>query len=113
MATLETIEVGVGELKGSVTTLIGKVDKVNNSVVAIEERCVARGETIESLKKTLYGEDGASGLVAKQIVAKQVCKNMLKNKSRLHEWTLRIVPPVVVAVVLVIIFAVYKHVASS
>lgn len=83
----------------------GKLDDLLISVAAINERCIARGQTIDGHGRTLYGDDGAGGLVAKQNEVNLHLKNMNGVAKDRKEWAKSIAAPVIAALLVSAIMA--------
>lgn len=73
----------------------GKLDMIITSIATIKQRCVDRGKTIDGHRKTLYGNDGTGGVVAKQsqVVQRLDCMNKVETTKK--EWAMRIMGPII------------------
>ncbi len=81
----------------SLEIMDGKLDKIIESIATIEQRCVDRGKTIEGHRKTLYGNDGTAGVVAKVNTLNGI--NTTKQK-----WAMRIIGPIISALIIAALF---------
>jgi len=77
-----------------------KLDTVITSIATINQRCIDRGRTIDGHGKTLYGNDGTGGVVAK------VNTLNTANKTR-KEWAMQIVSPIISALIVAAIFGLF------
>jgi len=78
---------------------------IKQEIATINQRCVDRGRAIDGHQKTLYGADGAGGVVAKQNKTIDRLDRMNGTASKKDEWLYRIISPVIVGVVLGIVYA--------
>lgn len=82
-----------------------KLDTVITSIATINQRCLDKGKTINGHGMTLYGPDGAGGIVVKQNEVNLRLKNMNGvNKDR-KDWLKSIIAPVIAALLISVIFA--------
>jgi hypothetical protein len=84
----------------SLEEMDGKLDRIITSVAKIEQRCIDRGVTIDGHRKTLYGNDGTGGVVAKVNTLNGI--NTTKEK-----WAMRIIGPIISALVIAALFGLF------
>ena len=84
----------------SLEIMDGKLDKIIKSIATIEQRCVDRGRTMDGHRKTLYGENGLGGVVAKVNTLNGI--NTTKK-----EWAMKILGPIISAFVIAALFGLF------
>lgn len=78
----------------------GKLDTIITNIATINQRCVDRGRVLDGHGKTLYGENGLGGVVAKVTTLNGA------NTTR-KEWAMRIISPIISAVLVAAIFGLF------
>ena len=78
MATLESIEAVLGLTQETLHNLCEQVKTANGNIATIKQKCFDRGVKLDGFNKSLYGEDGLSGVVGKQI---KVMQELEMNRS--------------------------------
>ena len=86
-------------------TMDGKLDDILQNVATINQRCVDRLRILDGHGKTLYGNDGAGGLVARQNEVNLRLKNMNGVAKDRNDWARSIVAPVIAALLVSVIMA--------
>lgn len=81
----------------------GKLDDILQNVATINQRCVDRLRILDGHGKTLYGEDGTGGLVAKQNEANLRLKNMNGVAKDRKDWAKSIIAPVIAALIISVV----------
>ena len=74
MADLETIQRTVQDNNE-------KISELCQGIATITQRCIDRGAKIDGHRRTLYGENGTGGVVAKQNTIMQKINNMNNNNE--------------------------------
>ena len=73
----------------------GKLDSVLTGIATINQRCIDRGRAIDGHRKTLYGDNGTGGVVAKVNTLSSVAKTAKDINTTKKEWAMRILGPVI------------------
>ena len=82
-----------------------KLDTLIENNATINQRCLDRGNTIDGYGKTLYGGDGAGGIVAKQNENTHRLDNMNDVSKDRKDWLKSIIAPVIAALLISAIMA--------
>lgn len=77
----------------------GKLDTVLTGIATINQRCLDRGRTIDGHGKTLYGDNGTGGVVAKVNTLNSTVETEQKSNTTKNEWAMRIIGPIISALV--------------
>lgn len=77
-----------------------KMDTVIEWKGTVDQRCEDRGDTIDGLQKTLFGNPAKQDGVVSKVQALMTCKNQVKNRK---EWAMGIVAGVLKWAIIAII----------
>ena len=85
----------------------GKVSELCIGVAEINQRCLDRLRIMDGHTRTLYGDDGTAGVVARQNKVVEKLQNMNGVAKEKHEWSMRILAPVISQIIIAVILAIY------
>jgi hypothetical protein len=96
MADLDIIQALVEDMNQKMGNLCVSVGKIN-------ERCEAREKILHGHTITLFGEDGTSGVVARQNRILQQFESSINLEKNKQQWKQKIFSPVISAIIVAII----------
>lgn len=109
MATLESLEAELKNNTRIVSNLCESVEITNKAIATINERCLNRGQTLDGHTRTLYGDNGAGGIVARVNTLNGDCINKKAANVQVKDFFLGVAQKLIVwGIISVVVFLLYS-----